>query len=72
MSQKFQLLKRPFFNSCSDGKIRTYATTQELKSKTFNLNNKNIKQEIGIELAFTLETRIENQHFSQEIQQFLS
>ena len=24
-----------------------YVTTQELKSMTFNLNNKNIKQEIG-------------------------
>ena len=25
-----------------------YVTTQELKSMIFNLNNKNIKQEIGI------------------------
>ena len=48
------------------------STTQELKSKTFNLNNKNLKQEIGIELTFTLETGIQNQHFSQEMHQFFS
>ena len=36
------------------------------------LNNKNIKQENGIELTFTLEARIQNQHFSQEIHQFFS
>ena len=46
--------------------------TQELKSKTFNLNNKNIKQEVSIELTFTLEIKIENQHFSEECQQLFS
>ena len=50
----------------------TYAMIQEPKSKTFTLSNKIIKQATGIELTFTLETRIQNQHFSKEIHQFLS
>ena len=58
------------FKQCYDGKINTYATSQELKSKTFTLNNNNIKQEDDVELTFTVETRIQNQHFSQVIQQF--
>ena len=53
-------------------KIHSYATTQELKSKRFTLNTKNIKQEVGIELRFTLEINIQNQHFSEEYKQFFS
>ena len=47
-----------------------YTTSQELKNKTFTLNNKSTKQENGTELTFTLETRIQNQRFSQEITNF--
>ena len=44
----------------------TYVTTQELKSKTVTLNNKNPKQEVGTELTFTSEFKIQNLHFSEE------
>ena len=37
-----------------------YATNEELESQTFTLNNKNIKQENGMDWTFTLETRIQN------------
>ena len=49
-----------------------YATTKELGSKTFTLNNKNIEKEVDIELTFTLEIKVQNQHFSEEYQQFFS
>ena len=42
----------------------------KLKSKMFTLNNKNIKQESVMELTFTLETRIQNQPFSQKYTNF--
>ena len=60
------------FKQCYDGKINAYTTSLELKSKTFILNNKNVKQENGIELIFTLKTRIQNQHFSKEMPRFFS
>ena len=49
-----------------------YATTYELKSKTFTLCNENITPEIGIELTFTLEFKIQNEHFSEEYHRFFS
>ena len=45
--------------------MHTYAMTEELKSKTFTLNNKNPEQEGGIELTFTMEFKIQNLHFSE-------
>ena len=56
----FSTIEGSIFKLCQDCKIHTYATSEELNGKTFTLNNKNIKQEIGIELTFTLETRIQN------------
>ena len=50
--------------------MRTYATTQEMKSKTFTLINKNPKQEAGIELTFTFEFKIQNLHCSEEYHHF--
>ena len=49
-----------------------YATTYELKSKTFTLCNENITPEIGIELTFTLEFKIQNEHFSEEYHRFFN
>ena len=49
-----------------------YATTSELKTKTFTLNKKNIKQEVDIELTETLEIRFQNQHFSEECHRFFT
>ena len=37
-----------------------------MTSKELMVHNENIKQEIDIQLTFTLKTRIQNQHFSQE------
>ena len=62
----FNTLGECIFKPSKDGKKNTYATSYELKSKIFTLNNKNTKQ-ISIELTFTLETRIQNQPFSQKI-----
>ena len=36
----------------------------------FTLNNKNVKQDVGIELTFSLEIKIQNQHFPEEITDF--
>ena len=46
--------------------------TPELKSKTFTLNNQNIKQEVTTELTLTLEIKIQNKHFSEEYLRFFS
>ena len=50
----------------------TDVTRSELKSKLFALNDKKIKQELTIELTFTLEIKIQNKHFSEEYHQFFS
>ena len=47
----------------TDGKIHTYAMTQELKSEEFTLNNENIKQEIDIKMTFILEITLQKEHF---------
>ena len=44
--------------------------TPVLKSETFTLNNQNIKQEVTTELAFTLEVKNQNKHFSEEYLRF--
>ena len=40
-----------------------YATTKELKSEEFMLNNENIKHEIDIKLLFILEITLQKEHF---------
>lgn len=39
-----------FLNPCRDRNINTYATTKELKNKTFKVQSQNTKQEIGIQM----------------------
>ena len=56
-----------FLNTCQNGNVHTYATTQELKKKEFTLNSKNMKQEIGLQLTFHLDIEIEKVHFQQNM-----
>ena len=46
-------------NTCQDGNVHTHAKTYELKKKKFTLNSQNIKQVIGIQGTFILETKLQ-------------
>ena len=43
-----------------------------MTSKELTLHNKNIKQEVDIELTFTLEIKIQKEHFLAKYQQFFN
>ena len=43
--------------------MHTDATTKELKKMTFRINSPNIKQEIGIQLTFITEKKLQKEHF---------
>ena len=51
-------------NPCSDGNVRTYASTKELKQKVFTINSQHIKQEIDLRVTFMLIINVENYIFS--------
>ena len=38
--------------------MHSYATTKELKKKAFTINSQNLKQAIGIQVTFILETKL--------------
>ena len=51
------------FNPCYDGIMHAFATTWELKTKTFTANSEAIKEVIGIQVTFTLEISIKKNNF---------
>ena len=52
--------------SCQDGNVHTYATSEEIKMMAFRVNSRNIKQGIGIEVTFIMETKLQKEHFLPE------
>ena len=49
-----------------------YPTSKKLKSKAFKLNSENIKQVIGIQLTFILETELQKEDFFEKYGHFFS
>ena len=41
----------------------TYATTKELKKMSLRINSQNIRQEIGIQVAFIMGKKLQKEHF---------
>ena len=52
------------FNPYKDENVHSYATTKELKKKAFTINSQNLKQAIGIQVTFILETKLKKIFFS--------
>ena len=60
-----------FLKSCKDGNVHTYATTKELKKKTFTINSLNINQEISIQVTFIFDINSLKHIFYQNMTIFL-
>ena len=50
-------------NPCQDENVPTYATTKELKKMSLRINSQNIRQEIGIQVAFIMGKKLQKEHF---------
>ena len=63
----FLAIYKSVLNPCLDGNVHIYAKAKELEKKAFTINSRNMNQEIGIRVTFTLEINLSKYIFYQKL-----